>query len=276
MPVRRDREAWTPEEDAYLRECVEVSGIPMPKVLKLWPPRFPRRTIAGIRMRKDKLGLVANPNPELNQKGVTQPPPTVPDQTIEVKDTGDGLSVTALGSQVKTLDELVARAKIDLTKYEVDRPETSMYEVSVRDNEGKIRKVQNFRIVARFRLKQGPSTQEQVEALIAGATAKRKTVAHPKPQSSGDILQVVAVYDPHIAKLAWPQETGDRPWDTPISVDTLRRGVAHLVAEGGEVAERAFVIGGDYFHHDGRGMTTGGTVMDYDTRVQKMLREGTE
>lgn len=279
MPLRKDRDGWTPEEDAWLREQAHL-GVPVPKQHQQWPKRFPPRTLSSLRCRRTQLGIRTNPNADLNQSGVPQPKPPEPVQDIKVTDKGDELHVLSVGSEVRTLDELVARAKIDLTKYEVDRPETSMYETSVRDEKGKIRKVQNFRIVARFRLKQGPSTTEQVEALIAGAFAKRKHIVPTLRKTTGnpDIVQAIACADVHIGKLAWPTETGGGPYDTPIAVETFGNGVSYLMREGDEreVGERRFCLLGDYLHHDGRGMTTKGTVLDYDSRIKKLLREGTQ
>lgn len=279
MPVRKDREAWPAEEDAWLREQAE-RGIPVPKQHHIWPTRFHPRTLAAIRCRRAQLGIKTNPNAAIGQSGVPQPKPEEPVQIINVSDKGDELHVLSVGSEVRTLDELVARAKIDLTRYEIDRPETSMYETGVRDEFGKIKKVQNFRIVAKFRRKQGPSTAEQVEALIAGAFASRKSIVGtlPKPKGNPSLMQTIAIADPHIGKLAWEKETGQPNWDTQIAVETLRAGVTHLFTEGEkrDVAERRFALLGDYFQHDGRGMTTNGTVVDYDSRIKKMLEEGTE
>jgi hypothetical protein len=177
---------------------------------------------------------------------------------------------------VRTLEALIARAQIDTTRYEVDRPETSMHEMTVRDSEGNVRKVQNFRIVARFRLKAGPNVQELVTEMLAEFKRDCKVLRYPKHKGNADILQAVAIFDPHIGKLAWPAETGMEAWDTPISLETLREGVLHLMAEGDRhgVGERAFCIGGDFFQHDGRGMTTKGTVIDFDSRFPKMYRGG--
>jgi UDP-2,3-diacylglucosamine pyrophosphatase LpxH len=281
VPCRSDRTPWSEAEDAHLRAQAE-QGIPVPKQHAAWPSTFPPRTLAALRMRRAQLGVVTNVNAEVGQKGVKQPAPPEETQRIEARESGDELVVTAVGQEVRTLDELVARAKIDLTRYEVDRPETSMWETTVRGQDGKIRRVQNFRIVARFRVKAGPSTAEQVEALIAGAFAQRKSLcispAYTKKaaKTDPDTLQVVAISDPHIGKLAWAKETGHSNWDTDIALRVVREGVTHLMACGDDrhVGERAFVLLGDYFQHDGKGMTTRGTVVDYDSRIQKMLEEG--
>jgi hypothetical protein len=199
---------------------------------------------------------------------------------LEVKDSGDGLSVMAFGSEVKTIAELIARAKIDLTKYEVDKPETSMHETTIRDPEGKIRKVQNFRIVARFRLKQGPTTQEQVEALIAGAFADRKVkrlVTSPRyAKNNGDLMQAVVIADPHLAKYAWAGETGGASYDLSIA-SRLVKGAADELMDWGDTqrpAVRYILFLGDVLHYDNpQGHTTGGTPQDRDTRMAKMLEE---
>ena len=295
MPLRKDRDTWSPAEDAYLREMVEQVGASTNKIQANWPKGFAPRSLLAIRMRKTKLGLHTRPDPLTAQRGVQQPVPVTPEQTLDVRDSGDTLVVTSLGTQVKTLDELVARAKIDLTKYEVDRPETSMYETTARDDTGKLRKVQNFRIVARFRLKTGPSTQEQVEALIRGAFQKRPAVQ--KITKSGasrtgkqslqvarkvgtagadDLMQAVCIADPHLAKYAWGRETGGQDYDLSIA-SRLVSTAAHELLDWGDTyrpAVRYIVCLGDLLHFDNpHGHTTSGTPQDRDTRLAKMLEE---
>jgi len=277
MATRRDMVPWAadPRELPLLRDLSARGLNPRAAAERLNAEIHggrPVRTAPAITNARATYGIkVGDP-----RQGEREPeaPPT---QTVDVRDDGTTLHVTAYGSEVRTLDELIARAQIDLTRYEVDRPETSMHETTVRDAEGNVRKVQNFRIVARFKPKAGPSTMEAVEALIAGAAKTFTILRYPKHKGEADILQALCIFDPHIGKLAWPAETGSGPWDTPISLDTLATGVLHLMAEGDKrgVGERAFVIGGDYFHHDGKGMTTKGTVLDYDSRFPKMYRGGT-
>jgi hypothetical protein len=225
------------------------------------------------------LNIKTAPNPLLSQQGVVQPPPPEPVQTVQMEEQGDTATLRSFGTEVRTIDELIARAQVDLTVWEVDRPETSMHETAVRQLDGSIKKVQQFRIAVKLRRKQGPSTQEQVAAMIAGAFEKRKVVVGKVPKvSKSELMQAEIFADPHIAKLAWPSETGREAWDTGLAVDTVRTGAVALMEEGNRrgIAERRFVLLGDYFHHDGKGMTTSGTVMDYDSRIQKMLKSGTE
>jgi hypothetical protein len=278
MGRRKDQPSWTTEQDDFLRDRLAL-GLPVRVIHAQWPQGFPYRTRTALTLRKQKLGLKTAVTPDGMQRGVQQPPPPEEVGTWAVQDDGAEIVVRSFGTEVKTLDELIARARIDTTKYEVDRPETSMHETTVRDTDGKIRKVQNFRLVARFRLRQGPTTLEQVEAILAGAFAQRKPLALPRPkQGNAQVLQGVIVNDVHVGKLAWERSTGGPSYDTGLSVSTLRDGVTHLMHEGDarDIGLRHFWLLGDYFHHDGQGTTTSGTVMDYDSRVQKMLRDGTE
>jgi len=279
MPVRKDRDAYTPEEDAWLREQAE-RGVPVPKQHHVWPATFPPRTLASLRCRRTQLGIKTNPNAAIGQSGVPQPEREAPVQELKVTDKGDELHVLSVGSEVKTLDELVARAKIDLTRYEVDRPETSMWETTARDEKGKLRKVQNFRIVARFRLKAGPNVQEQVEALIAGAFAKRKTFSvsakSRKKSADSSLMQAVVIADPHLAKYAWSRETGGEDYDLSIASRLVGTAATELMEWGDEQrpAVRYIFCLGDLLHFDNpQGTTTGGTPQDRDTRIAKMLEE---
>jgi hypothetical protein len=275
MAPRKDYVPWdNPAEDEWLKARL-AEGWTVPKMSANWPPQFPRRSRNSINNRKASLDLHVTRGEEAAA--------TAPEQTLDVRDDGTTLHVTAYGSEVRTLEALIARAQIDTTKYEVDRPETSMHEMTVRDSEGNVRKVQNFRIVARFRLKAGPSVEERVDAILTGAFQKRKPVQFflkslGKTKGNPDILQGVVIADPHIAKLAWAEGTGDRNYDTAISVETLETGVTEVMGKGlrHDPGQRDFWILGDYFHHDGQGATTKGTPLDYDSRVQKMLTEGSE
>ena len=69
MPVRKDRESWPAEEDAWLREMAE-RGIPVPKQHHIWPTRFHPRTLAAIRCRRAQLGIKTNPNAAIGQSVV--------------------------------------------------------------------------------------------------------------------------------------------------------------------------------------------------------------
>jgi len=277
MGRRHDQAEWTPEQDAYIREAFG-KGLPSRIVHAQWPKGFPYRTASAIGLRKQKLGIKTAPSSAIMQRGVQQPQPPEEVATWNVQDDGEQIVVRSFGTEVRTLEELIRRAKIDTTKYEVDRPETSMHETTVKDLDGKIRKVQNFRLVARFRLRAGPSTLEQVQALIAGAFATRKPTVTPAiaKGATADLMQAVVIADPHLAKYAWSGETGGSNYDLSIATRLVTNAAEELMDWGDShrPAVRYLFCLGDLLHYDNpQGHTTGGTPQDRDTRLAKMLEE---
>ena len=281
MPARHDHDRWSKAEQKALANCsakgwsAEVTADALNDRFHGGKPIRSADKVMNARQRyRVKVAKIKRPREAAQASEMVA-------QTLDVKDDGNVMSVTSYGSEVRTIDELIARAKIDLTKYEVDRPETSMYETSIRDLDGKARKVQNFRIVARFRLKQGPNVEEQVHALIAGAMAKRP-VHTAKVRNvatmDADLMQAVVIADPHIAKHAWGRETGHGDYDIPISVKLLRQAATEQIAYGNGcgIGKRYIFLLGDVLHYDTpNGSTTGGTPLERDGRVEKMLEEAT-
>lgn len=233
------------------------------------------RTASTVNLARSRFGIYVS-------HGEATPTSTgaVKEQEVEVKATQDGTEARSTGSRIKTVDDLLRHIEADLTRFEVAQSEATKYETATKDPAtGRATVHELHRVFVRLKPKAGPSTLEQVEAIISGALATRTPVAAPRRRDgNADILQGLIVNDVHVGKLAWADSTGGPHYDTGIAVDTLRQGVAHLMAEGDarQVGTRHFWLLGDYFHHDGQGTTTGGTIMDYDSRVQKMLRDGSE
>jgi hypothetical protein len=286
MPIRNDHVPWLKRERQALANCAAKgwsAKLTAEHLNDTFHDGQPVRSEPKVTLARQRYKVkVAKVNRDAEAMQATE----VVAQTLDVRDDGSVVTATAFGSEVRTIEELIARAKIDLTKYEVDRPETSMYETSVRDAEGTIRKVQNFRIVARFRLKHGPNLKEQVEALVAGAMAPlnkvialRKTKGKaPSKQVPSGLMQAVVIADPHIAKHAWGRETGHGDYDIPIAVQLLRRAATEQIAYGNQcgIDKRYLFLLGDVLHYDTpHGQTTAGTPLERDGRVEKMLEEAT-
>jgi len=278
--LRNDRVELAPDEMDFVKHRTVVDGIEAPQLAREVNERFhaglPVRSLNSIRMMRTKFGwLMGRPN------GAATPEPAK-EQEVKRTETEDGIDLLAIGRRIKTVDDLVRHAGIDLARYEIHQPEATSWDVTLTDPQtGKAKTIQNHRVHVKARLKAGPDLKEQVEAILAGAFAKRKPISFPALRSGKtepDILQGVVIADPHIGKLSWGEGTGGPNYDTAIGCDVLRRGVTDVMAQGDErrIGQRHFWLLGDYFHHDGKGMTTKGTPLDYDTRVQKMLTAGSE
>lgn len=234
------------------------------------------RTVDRISLKRSKLGVKV-------QRTKGMPKPQGEDKEQEVKQTrhADGsLDILAVGRRIRTVEDAIAYVEADMGAFEIAKVESTAWDVTLVDPATKkARTVQNHRVFVQLRPKSGPSTEDRIAAILDGAFATRKPLPTIRTTAgNADILQGIVIADPHIGKLAWGDSTGGEHYDTSIAVDTLRRGVSHLTAVGNErkVGARHLWLLGDFFHHDGQGTTSGGTVMEYDSRVQKMLRDGSE
>ena len=279
MGVPGNRRAYSPEELAFIEhECVTRGTECDPKHVRDINRRFhggaPIRTIEGVRAKRQKEGWKLNKAPD-----ATPAHPVVEkEQEVTRREDADGVDLLAIGRRITTVDELVQYAKIDLAKYEIHQPEATAWDVTVSDPAtGKTKTIQNHRIHVKARLKAGLSTLEQVEALLAGAFATRKPVAVKAPKyAKSDILQAVVIADPHVGKYAWDHETGHGDYDIGIATRLLRDGAAELLEWGDRegAGRRAIYCLGDVVHYDTPlGQTTGGTALDRDGRIEKMLEE---
>lgn len=88
------------------------------------------------------------------------------------------------------------------------------------------------------------------------------------------------IMDLHLGKLAWDDETGEN-WDLKIAEQTFRKiiseGLERLKTYNIKPERIIFPIGQDFFHFDTpRSTTANGTIVDSDTRWQKMFAKGAE
>lgn len=91
-----------------------------------------------------------------------------------------------------------------------------------------------------------------------------------------DLLAVYVFGDPHVGMLAWPRETGSRPFDLQIAQEQLRVCMEELVSLAPPAEEALIIDVGDFFHTDDDTQLTprGGHKLDGDSRSGKVLRVG--
>lgn len=94
---------------------------------------------------------------------------------------------------------------------------------------------------------------------------------------TGPRLFVPCVFDLHLGKLAWGEETGD-DYDIKIAEARFRDAINDLVAKASVNYDKIlFIVGNDIFNSDKSfpySMTTAGTPQHDDLRWQKMFRTG--
>lgn len=178
---------------------------------------------------------------------------------------------------VTTVDEAAAAAGIDLTVWRVVSLETRHYPIQTK---GGAR--QGTYIKLRCDPVDGLSELAQMEALVDGVLAARchtPILAPDAPQETTErgALGLLVINDPHFAKLCWAGSTNEANWNLGIARDTVLGASQFLLRRLPPVERIVVALLGDIFHYDTlAGTTTGGTTMDRDSRVAKMLETGAE
>src|SRR5690606_36994603 len=92
-------------------------------------------------------------------------------------------------------------------------------------------------------------------------------------------LFVPCIFDLHLGKMGWSEETGDGDYDIRIAESRFRTALEDLItkASGYSTGRILFIIGNDFFNSDRNypfTSTTSGTPQEDDTRWQKSFRLG--
>jgi hypothetical protein len=277
MGIRTDHTPWSPEEYARFL-TLTANGVSASGVAEALNREFhgnvPLRTEAAVsnKRRKNhvKVGRIARP--------AVAAPPSV-EQEVEQRDCDGATEARSLGRRIRSVDDLLAHIGADLTRFEVEKSEATKYETATRGEDGAPQITELHRVFVRLRPKAGPSVLEQVEAMIAGAMSgvRHARVRPPLRKSGTGVMQVIVVADPHVGKYAWSRETGWQDYDIAIATRLLRESIEELIADGDarQVERRVILMLGDYFHYDTpHGQTTGGTALDRDGRIEKMIESG--
>jgi hypothetical protein len=220
------------------------------------------------------------------------------------KDTATAYSNTA---HIRTLEQLLDAAKVDLTVWEVERHTVNKWEVAmaepattvggagskaklVKDGDGGEHAIWTrgsskpvheplFQVKAWLRRK-SPQVigmrammADMIEA-AGRAAPPRRAVRYAKP--GGECLAEIDQPDLHLGKLAWGDESGEN-YDVKIAEELFMEGIARHrdSAAGYGVSRFLLPIGNDYLNVDNAaGTTTAGTPQQEDMRWQRSYIRG--
>ena len=222
---------------------------------------------------------------------------------------GDLLELDYRGNtHVKTVDQLLETAEIDLNTWKVEREVVNKWDVTMKlkkelkDEEGNNLLCENGKPI----LVQEPATLQNFQVKVF--LAKRRTgneqtafdeflksIRDNAPKfniSSQDsrksslhslnkkYLLELSLPDLHIGKLSWDEESGEN-YDTKIAIQRYNDSVAKLLDHvrhyKGEIDEILLPIGNDLFNVDNKNnMTTAGTPQHVDSRWQQMFYKAKE
>src|ERR1035437_2693810 len=215
---------------------------------------------------------------DLHCHGLTIPESAIAaGNSLEKVETSDSLNLTSKSTTIKSIEDLVAYAKIDLTKWKCVRQVVNKWEVgAVIDKLIVVKPL--FQVKAWFE----PVGFDDNPAAIRKALVRELNLhsphipaIKPRPRLNSEFMAAeLFIPDPHHGKLCWGPETGSN-YDSSISERIYSEAVDVLMARtaGLNIDQIIFPIGNDFFHTDTpENTTTAGTPQDVDGRWQKTFR----
>lgn len=217
-----------------------------------------------------------------------QDPVEKPDQSIVSEDRNsfsesgnDAVASLVTDKPIKSLEDAVAAAEVDLSIWYVDRWECTQWttgmKIGTADDKRAIQQ-QQYRVKVWLKRLMPRSLQLATDAIF-----ERMAKAAPKYPKLGNVktsgeayLAVVACFDVHMGKLAWAPETGN-DYDLKIAEAVFKNAIEDLIAENQnrQIEKFIFPVGQDYYQVDSRkNETAAGTLQDADGRYAKIIETG--
>jgi hypothetical protein len=201
--------------------------------------------------------------------------------TIRFVEEENGAVVEMRSNRIKTLEDLVEAAEIDLKSWTIERHVVNKWEVGAKDSDGNIVVEPLYQIKVWLKALEPYNeiieiVQDQIKDMEAHSPEYH---AIPRDHSSHvPHLLEVNIADIHFGMLSWPEETGVK-WDSGIAFDKFMDALVGLEYKSRHFDINRFLLplGNDLLHVDNTimgkgGATNKGTPQDVDTRYPKMFR----
>lgn len=186
---------------------------------------------------------------------------------VKKQESEGSTTVTASGSSIRTVEELLEAAQIDLDEWEILESTVNAW-----GNEDS----QSFQVKVRLKRKVPIAVTEAVDGLLESLKKVSPKRSAPKRRDPGGVLLVFGVQDVHISKLCWAPETGWDNYDLDIAKQVYQNAVEDILGAVShyEIDQATLIIGSDLFHSDDdRNRTYNGTPLDCDGRHAKVFTE---
>jgi predicted phosphodiesterase len=198
------------------------------------------------------------------------------------KDKLESTIVTDKNPALLSIEEIVKLFRLDVTKWECVGFTAKSWNSSVKAGKHNTDVVVNYSVKANFKLKEKEKVTKQDLSFLyeeAKKASSRQTFtpkrSAKKDRKTGNTL-VLALFDQHLGKLAWGEETGEN-YDIKIASERFFSTAKTLIDRSLGVGfdKIIFPIGNDFFQFDGmHSETTKGTRVDSDIRWKKLFQVG--
>jgi len=184
--------------------------------------------------------------------------------------------VSKSSSRIKTLEQLLHVAEVDLEKYYVDKYNVNKWEVSAQID-GQMVTEELFQVKASLvRNKAIQNRKRILEDLHQDfVNHSPKKIKRKSFKGIGQMLEV-NIFDLHFGKLCWNGETGE-DYDTKIASKRFHSAIDDIIqkASAHNIEKIVFPVGNDFFNSDRKENTTSNnTPQDEDLRWMKTFRNG--
>lgn len=238
---------------------------------------------AGFEIKKIQ-GYIDQELIEYNNKNLKYNPPqeiTEKKSSIKYEEKDNAATLNSKGS-IRTLEELLEEAKVDLNIWTVDRHQINKWEMGAKDSDGEIVVTPLWQVKAWLKKKQGVEDATELLEFF-----KKELAANINNERWNDVEETVvgdkpyclelAIPDLHLGKLGWSSETGSDNYDSNEAVRIFELAVKDLISKApmDQVEQILFVLGNDFYHTDNaKDETTSGTYVGTDSRWQKTFMKG--
>lgn len=213
----------------------------------------------------------------------------------------DTVAVTVRSCDIKTLDDALKYAEVDLTVWEVDHWVCNSWEVTMKHSpkttteggaetgvpyeattEHQRDTYTNFQVKVWLRLLVPKVITNAVDLVVASMkqyAPQYPVIVRSASKSKDNIMLEISPFDPHLGMLAWAPETG-ADWDIKIAVEVLRNAVSDILQRASSMSVRRIVIpvGQDFYHLNSTEYVTpkAQNVLSVDGRFPKIYLSGYE
>lgn len=186
-------------------------------------------------------------------------------------------SVTTKSLNIKTLDDALKVAEVDLDVWEVDKHIVNSWEMTS-TMDGQPQTFTNYQVKVWLKRKVQDERKLALECIVSRLNSEKISTSATTTQHSGDILVVPGLYDMHFGMLAWGKETGDGDYDLKVAeeyyVSAIDKCLDLLSSYG--ISKFLLPIGQDFFHINAPDNLTpkGKNRLDVDSRLIKVFEVG--
>ncbi len=187
-------------------------------------------------------------------------------------------TVEVFSFSIRTLDEALEVANVDMETWEVDRYVINSWEVTMKlsqlDGSDEPETKTNYQVKVWLKRKV-PQKREMVIQKLIEQIPTFKFQKAPKFTAPSGIAGEIALVDAHFGKMAWAAETGRRDYDLKIATQDYIAACEQNLAwmEPFKPEKIFYVLGNDYMHTENyQGATPlGGHQLDIDSRLPKII-----